>query len=102
MSDFLPITEVMLTIIGGVFTVLWWLLKSKDEKQEASIRILFEKHDEDARKLDELRLEIARQHYIKPELDAKFDRLELSIKSGMHELGDKFDKLATVLIKRES
>jgi hypothetical protein len=102
MSDFLPITELGLSITGGIFTVLWWLLKQKDEKQESSIKILFEKHDEDARKLDELKLEIARQHYVKPELDAKFDRLELSIKDGMHELGDKFDKLATVLIKRES
>ena len=100
MSEILPIAEVCLTIVGGVFTVLWWLLRQKDEKQEASIKILFEKHDEDSRRLDDLKLEIARQHYVKQELDVKFDRLDLSIKSGMHELGEKFDNLATVLIKK--
>lgn len=88
-------------IVGGIFTVLWWLLKNKDERQEDSIKMLFEKHEEDAKKLEELKLEIARQHYIKPELDAKFDRLEISIKDGMHELGNKFDKLSSILINRE-
>ena len=100
MSEILPIAEVSLTILSGLFTVMWWLLRQKDEKQESAIKILFDKHDEDSRRLDDLKLEIARQHYVKQELDVKFDRLDLSIKTGMHELGEKFDNLATVLIKK--
>ena len=61
-----------------VFSVLWWLLKSKDEAQQAQIKLLFDKHDDDARALQELRLQIAQNHYHKVELDARFEKLVAS------------------------
>ena len=85
--------------LTGAGIVLWWLLRNKDARQEDSIKLLFEKHDEDVRRLDSFQLEIARQHYIKPELDAKFDKLESAVKEGMDSLGKKFDRLSECLIK---
>lgn len=85
--------------LSGAGVVVWWLLRSKDEQQANAIELLFRKHDEDAQRLDDLKLEIARQHYVKPELDAKFDRLELAIRNSMLDLGLKFDKLSDVMIK---
>ena len=85
--------------VTGVAVVLWWLLRNKDARQEDAIKLLFEKHDEDVRRLDSFQLEIARQHYIKPELDAKFDKLESAVKEGMDSLGKKFDRLSECLIK---
>lgn len=103
------LTELSLSIVSAIFVVLWWLLRQKDtsqarqiEKQDASINLLFLKHDEDARKLSELELKIASSHYIKPELDAKFMSLESSIKDGLHELGAKFDRLTEALINASS
>lgn len=99
------VIELILSLISAVFVVLWWLLRQKDahqakqiEKQESSINLLFQKHDDDVRKLSELELKIASSHYIKPELDAKFLSLENSIKDGLHTLGTKFDRLTEALI----
>lgn len=86
-------------IFGAIAAVLWYLLRQKDAAQEKKIDLLFTKHDDDAQRLAELELKIAANHYIKPELDAKFDRLERSIREGMHELGGKFDRLSEALIQ---
>lgn len=83
--------------IGGVFTVLWWLLRQKDYRQEKQIELLFQKHDDDAKRLQDLELEIAKNHYLKNELDAKFDKIENAFRDGMKDMGDKIDKLVTVL-----
>ena len=96
MMDF--ITPIILLCISGVFTVLWYLLKRKDETQEHQIDMLFDKHDRDAESLAELRLQIAEGHYKKGELDVKFDKLENTFKNGFDEMGRKFDKLSEVLI----
>lgn len=90
--------ELLPYIISGVFAVLWFLLKQKDAKQEESIRLLFQKHDEDAKALQELRLQIAEGHYKKTELDFKFEKLELAIVNSFNVLGGKFDKLSDVLV----
>ncbi len=86
-------------IITGVGVVVWWLLRNRDARQQDAIETLFRKHDEDARRLDDFQLEIAKHHYVKPELDAKFEHLEISIREGMSDLGKKFDRLSEVLIK---
>jgi hypothetical protein len=99
MQTELPITEIALFIVGAVFTFIGFLLRQKDEKQEEQIKLLFSKHDEDAAGLEKLRLEIAKHHYIRPELDAKFDKLENSIVDGLDKLGMKFDKLGERLMK---
>lgn len=84
-------------VAGGVFTVLWWLLRQKDAVQAKQIELLFSKHDEDAKALQDLRVQIASQHYVKSELDGKFDRLETAFRDGFGQLGQKFDKLSDVL-----
>jgi hypothetical protein len=90
--------EIVLFLISGVFTVLWYLLTQKDAKQAKEIDLLFKKHDEDAHALHELRVQIAEGHYKKSELDYKFDRLELAITNSFITLGSKFDKLSDVLV----
>ena len=99
MQTELPITEIVLFIVGAVFTLISFLLRQRDEKQEEQIKLLFAKHDDDAAKLEKLELEIAKQHYIRPELDAKFDKLEGSIVDGLDKLGMKFDRLGERLMK---
>jgi hypothetical protein len=87
-------------IIGGVFTVLWFLLRQKDANQAKQIELLFAKHDADAARLDDLKLEIAQKHYIKNELDAKFEKMEATFERGFRDMGGKFDRLSEVLINR--
>lgn len=85
--------EVGIFLLGGIFTVLWFLLRQKDAKQGDEIALLFKKHDEDAKRLQELELDIARRHYVKDELDSRFDRLENSIRESMRELGAEIRSL---------
>lgn len=86
-----PATFLLLGIIG-------WFLRSKDEAQAKQIALLFIKHDQDAEALSELKERIAREHYVKGELDARFQRLEDAFKTGFHELGAKIDKLADAMV----
>lgn len=93
--------------------VLWYLARQKDERQQKEIDhlrdevtnktdVLFKKHDADAAELQQLKLQIASQHYVKGELDNKFDKLETSFREGMQAMGQKFDKLADAILKDKS
>lgn len=84
--------------ISGVASLVWYLLRKRDEEQQEAINLLFKKHDMDADALAALKLEIASHHYVKSELDAKFDRLQDTFTSGFDALGKKFDKLSDALI----
>lgn len=84
--------------LGAVFTVLWWLLRNKDMKQEKDIDLLFKKHDDDAGRLQALELEIAKNHYVKSELDPKFSLLESAFRSSFNSMSTKFDHLSENLI----
>lgn len=90
--------ELGLAGVFGMVAVIGWFLRQKDEQQAKAIALLFQKHDEDAGALSNLRLEIAKEHYLKHELDARFLSLEHTFRHGMQELGAKFDKLSEVLI----
>lgn len=92
--------ELVLYIAGGLFGLLWFLLRQKDAAQAEQIKLLFKKHDEDSAELQALKLQIASQHYVKGELDQKFDRLEVTFREGLESLGSKFDKLSAILIER--
>jgi hypothetical protein len=81
-----------------VISLVAYLLRNKDEKQEKRIDKLFDLHDADSLKLTALELKIASDHYVKPELDAKFDRMENTFRTGFESLGSKFDKLSNILI----
>ena len=90
--------EFILAGLGVFFTVLWYLLQQKDAKQQKDIELLWTKHDLDAKELELLKLQIASQHYVKSELDSKFDRMEETFKDGFKSLGMKVDHLTTTLI----
>lgn len=95
------VTNMLFTIGMGflsvLFTVLWFLLRKKDEAQEKQIAVLFVKHDEDAQRLRDLELDIAKKHYVKEELDRMFDRLEVTFKQGFASLGGKLDDMNRAL-----
>lgn len=89
--------DLLTCVLGIVISVIGWLLRNKDAEQASSIRLLFEKHDNDALALQELRVQIAAKHYERPELDAKFDRLDATFRDGFDKLGQKFDRLSDTL-----
>lgn len=91
--------SIIMWLIGGVFSILFGLLKFQNAQQSKQIDLLFEKHDADVQRLQELELKIAQKHYVKEELDVKFDRLETAFTVGMKSLGDKFDSLSARLIE---
>lgn len=93
--------DLTMLIPSGLIIVLWYLLRQKDNKQADEITKLFELHDADVEKLTSLKLELAKNHYEKAELDPKFIRLELAITEGLNrmnrDLGLKLDKLSDVM-----
>lgn len=103
MAEFVqPMLIGLLTLLLGI---IGWFLRQKDEAQAKQIGMLFSKHDDDAKALAELKERIAREHYVKAELDARFQKLEDAFRDGFHELGAKIDRLAdsmtSHLISRE-
>lgn len=90
--------EIIVTVVSGAFSVVFWFLRQKDEQQQAQIKQLFEKHDTDAQALQELRVQIASKHYERPELDAKINKLELAVKEGFIGMRADFGKLSDALI----
>ena len=95
----MDLKDLWALIIGGLVAVISWALKQKDEAQGRQITALWTKHDEDAKALAELKERIAREHYLKHELDSRFESLELSFREGMRDLGGKMDKLTETLIQ---
>lgn len=109
--------EIALFLLGLVFSIIGYFLRQKDAeqgkqiqqtkdecaardaKQDAQIALLFSKHDADVSALQELRLQIAKDHYQKEELDARFSRLEAAFQKGFDDLGKKFDKLSDALLQ---
>ena len=114
--------DYLLAALGCLFTVLWYLLRQKDDNQErkinenaatskkelldlesqiqTSVALLFKKHDEDEKALNSFELQIARTHYIKDELDVKFNKLELSFKESFKEVQIKLDKVIDILVEK--
>jgi hypothetical protein len=62
-------------------------------------RRLFELHDRDAAALNDLKLQIANEHYQKRELDGKFDKLDITFRDGLKNLGDKFDNFSQSMLE---
>ena len=90
--------ELGLAGVFGMVAVIGWFLRKKDEQQGKAIALLFQKHDDDAEALAELKERIAREHYVKGELDTRFKRLEDAFTHGFTELGTKIDKLADAMM----
>ena len=53
--------EIELWIFGAIASVLWYLLRQKDAKQQTDIDNLLKKHEEDTQRLADLSLEIAKK-----------------------------------------
>lgn len=87
-------TGVVMLMVG----IIGFFLRQKDEAQAKQITALWAKHDDDARALADLKERIAREHYVKAELDTRFARLEDAIKAMSSELGNKMDRLTDTLI----
>ena len=93
--------EIIAICISGVGTVVWYLLKQKDNQQQSELKdandkidTLFLKHDADVQALQELRVQIAAKHYERPELDKKFDKLETALTEGFKHIGERLDKMS--------
>ena len=92
------IKELIIPVFFIVIGIIGWFLRSKDEAQSKQIALLFLKHDAVAEALSDLMDRIAREHYVKAELDTRFARLEDAIKTMSYELGAKLDKLADAMV----
>jgi hypothetical protein len=95
----LPLTEIALALLTALFVVLWWFYRQRDQDSKTAIALLFKKHDEDAEALNNLKIEIAKKHYERGDLDLKFDRMEETTRIGFRDMGDKFDKLSNTLME---
>lgn len=99
--------STILSILGILIVPAFaHLLNKKDTAQEKEIKalqdhvqLLFKKHDDDAAALVLLQRQIDKEHYVKPELDARFQSLESTFRAGMHDLGAKFDRLSSFLME---
>jgi len=91
--------ELIDIALPAVVGVVGWLLANKDAKQQEEIKLLFKKHDADTEALRLLELKVAQNHYERPELDRKFDKLELAIKDGFSELGSDLREMTRALNK---
>lgn len=97
----------ILSILGILIVPsIAYLLNKKDAAQEKEItelkgtcKLLFKKHDDDVAALVLLQRQIDKEHYVKPELDARFQSLESTFRTGMHDLGAKFDRLSNLLVE---
>lgn len=90
-SGLIAILTLLLTIVG-------WFLRDKDSKQAKEIAILFMKYDALKEEVASLKLGLAKDHYVKRELDDRFSHLERAINTAFEKLGTKFDHLSSVLI----
>lgn len=77
-------------------------LKDLNEKLQKQIDLLFKKHDEDAANLASLQLQIAKEHYLKHELDARFQSLEHTFRQGFGDLSAEFKELSRILLEHVS
>jgi hypothetical protein len=87
------------SILSVLVAIVGWLLANKDAKQANEIALLFKKHDDDSAALASLKLEIAKEHYLKHELDSRFQQLDATFRDGFKGLTSEFKDLARVLIE---
>jgi hypothetical protein len=107
--------ELGLLLIGGIFSVLWYLLKQKDAKQQEEIKLnkasadakikelqvdadakikdLQDKHQEDATKLTTLELHIAKNHFEKGDVTAMFASFKSYLDEKFKELRESVDAI---------
>lgn len=82
----------MLVLLGIVVAVVGYLLAQRDARQADQIKDLYDKHTKDADRLNDLELEIARNHYPKAEVTALFTEF----KSYLNERFDRIEQAVGV------
>lgn len=92
---------ISIFVMGLFFGAIGYLLSRKDQAQEAQIKLLFAKHDQDAKDLQDLRVKLAENHYSKHELDDRFNRMEMAFKDGMKSMNEKLDKILNIMIEKK-
>jgi len=92
--------QIISGVVAAVFALLWYLLKRKDEAQERHINILFAKIHDSETKVGDLRLEIAKDHYLKDEVERRFEKLEKTFKEGFEAINMRLEKLTDILQSR--
>jgi dihydroorotase-like cyclic amidohydrolase len=83
-------TEVILFIAGGVFTVLFFLLRQKDAAQAEQIRDLYQKHEDDSSRLIALELKLAHEYHSKTDIRDVLENLKLFF-------NERFDRMEEAL-----
>lgn len=80
-------------------------LLEKNDFVGRQIALLFTKHDDDVERLRQLEMRVGTEHYNKPEIDAKVERIEATLRQGFSEMsadikamGKQFDDLSRQLI----
>lgn len=109
--------STILSVLGILIVPAFaYLLNKKDSSQEKDLKdlkeqhdkdveelkktqaLLFKKHDDDVAALNSLQLQIAKEHYLKHELDQRFQSLETTFRQGFDGLSSEFKELSRVLI----
>lgn len=92
-AEYVAIALALVTLIAtGIGSLLAW----KDNKQAKEIEMLFHLHKEDAEKLARLELHVAGNVYQIPTVDAKFDKLETTIKDGFTNISKDIKEMTHV------
>ena len=107
-------------IISSILGALAWLWVWKDRKRAEEIKddkltaekgrnelkkeidLLFKLHHNDEKELNNLALEIAKNHYPKNELDVRFQQLDSTLKEGFHSLSDDVKEMTKALMQHMS
>lgn len=79
-------SEILLAVLTALFSLIALLLRQKDSAQEKQITALWQKHDQDVARLQELELKVASEHYVKKELNDKFNDLKGEIQGVREDL----------------
>ena len=90
--------DYIILVLTLFTTLMAWLFQQRDAARQSEIKLLFEKHDQDAKRLEDLQLEIARQYYVKPEIDSRLDR----ITSGIDRLSTEIKELTEAVLRGRS
>lgn len=97
--DLASIVSIAIFVLGGVFSVIGYLLRQKDVEQGEQIKMLFQKCDDHQRARQDLEVRMAQHYYPKDELDRKLDKLEGTLYNGIQMIGHKIDEFGKALMQ---
>lgn len=84
-------------IVGLVFSVIGYLLASKDKKQSEDVEKLYGLCHKLKDDMSTFQLKVAENHYPKNELDKRFDQLTHTITVGFSELSREVREMNKIM-----